>query len=1177
MERGIQEPEAVESLIDIANRDASAEFEVKLLAGKLQTRDIADRILTAIRSVTLGEPIEEHRLTYTYPDGVRVHILEPPVIHKVCVAQSFKGLPINVERKTRYFDATGGRDMVDAPEMFTRFTLRTEKHIKKDFAGNVNDPKAHIRILHRKSFLCVGGEFRIDFSMVKSKVGNQSLKDVLKNVPTHELEIEYIPRKEPRKPAEVRVALYRIIEKLIGSYQESPALLTHSEMQKYVEEFRYSNIRFYNLVSLERRFLSPDVPHNILKGYTVTNKADGLRAGLYVARDRRVLRVTRDGEAMSWTGLTAMDDKYVEDFLDGEYIESKNLFCIFDVYRFQNKNVKALPLFTTDEDIRNNPTASRLGCAREFVKAINTDFRTVVPGFRIETKLFFAGDGVAMEEAIRKLMDTEFEYETDGLIFTPRASPVAPPQDVKGRVWLRVYKWKPPHQNSIDFLLRFNGDPQYDSVTKGMSRPGTLYISRTPGEDIIYPCETITGEYVAPKLPADLQQIANTRDRVPSPFQPSAPRDPDAHIIMVPVNKKGITHDIDGNRVDDNTIVECSYDMVNKRWNLMRTRTDKTYQYRVLKRSQYGNDLKTAESIWTLIWTPVSDEMLKNVTTNPPDDTLEDDLYYREETSKDTTTVNLRGFHNRIKDSQYQKYVMPGNKLMEIAVGRGGDLHKWKKSKPSLVLGIDFSQNNLTMRSGACVRYLTEKRRSTEKFPKALFAQGDMTKLFEEQDSRYLKIVFGEEAAMTPYLSDFKVKYWDVVACQFAIHYACESEEIFKVFVENLKNHCKSVFFGTCLDGLAVYSLLSGKDRYVLRSGGKTFAQLEKKYTDTGEWKPEFGQRIDVSLESTEKSAPEFLVPFEKVQTIMGEAGFELLETKAFSELYSSQSGISLDGAQQEYSFLHRTFAFKRRDDPTKAPPKEELPVAADAAEATEQELPVAAEAEEEKSTGREEKSTGREEAGEEEKAVFVPVPMIQSTEEKKDEAAPAAPKVRRKIIKKVVEPLPEIVYFFSKNPENSFLSNFYDAPFKMNGIEYKTAEHAYQAAKAATFDQKMFDKIVNAKSAQSAKSFGKKVENFNQETWDAKQDQVMTDIVRAKFTQNPAIRKLLFETGNKRIANADPRDPHWGIGTSSGTTIAKDPLKWQGRNTLGHILESIRTELFAADSEHVVAASEKE
>jgi len=1145
MERAIQEPEAVESLIDIANRDASAEFEVKLLTGKLQTRDVADRIIKAIRTVTIGEPVEEHRLTYTFPDGIRVHILEPPTIHKVCVSQSFKGLPINVERKTRYFDATGGRDMVDAPEIFTRFTLRSEKHIKKDFSGNVNDPKAHIRILHRKSFLCVGGEFRIDFSMVKSKTGSQSLKDVLKNVPTHELEIEYIPRKEPRKPAEVRQALYRIIEKLIGSYQESPALLTHSEMQKYVEEFRYTNTQFYNLISLKRRFLSPDVPHSILKGYTVTNKADGLRAGLYVARDRRVLRVTQNGESMSWTGLVASDDKHAEDFLDGEYIESKNLFCIFDVYRFQNKNVKGLPLFTTDEDIRNNPTASRLGCAREFVKAINTDFRTVVPGFRIETKMFLAGDGVAMEEAIRKILDTQFEYETDGLIFTPRASPVAPPQDTKGRTWLRVYKWKPPHQNSVDFLLRFEGDTVYDPNTKDMARKGTLYISRTPGEDIIYPCETITGEYVAPKLPADLQQIADTRDRVPSPFQPSAPQDPDAYKILVPINRKGVAYDTEENRVDDNTIVECAYDMEKKRWTVMRTRYDKTYQYRVLRRPQYGNDLKTAEDIWTLIWTPVSEEMLKNVMSNPPDDTLEDDLYYRDETSKDNITVNIRGFHNRIKDGQYQKYVMPGNTLMEIGVGRGGDLHKWKKSKPSLVLGIDFSQTNLVMRNGACVRYLNEKKRFSEKMPKALFAQGDMTKLFEEQESRYLKIVFGEEPPLTPYLSEFKIKYWDAVACQFAIHYACESEETFKVFIENIKNHCKSVFFGTCLDGMAVYSLLSGKDRYILRSNGKTFAQLEKKYTDDGAWQPEFGQRIDVTLESTEKANVEFLVPFEKVQAMFQEAGFDLLETKPFGELYSSQSGISLDSAQQEYSFLHRTFAFKRRSEPEKEEKEEEK---------TDEE-------DEEKTEATEEEEDIVEHKEEEE--VKVKVPEIKAR--------------RKRIVVKEKAVLPEMVYFFSKNPENSFLSNFYDAPFKMDGTEYKTAEHAYQAQKAATFDKPMVEKIVKAKSAQSAKSFGKKVANYNEEVWSAKQEEVMREILKAKFTQNDAIRKLLIDTEDKMIANADPRDSYWGIGTSSGTTIAKDPTKWKGKNMMGKILMELRTELRSEDQLQSTAASEKE
>ena len=36
------------------------------------------------------------------------------------------------------------------------------------------------------------------------------------------------------------------------------------------------------------------------------------------------------------------------------------------------------------------------------------------------------------------MLDTQFEYETDGLIFTPRSSPVAPLSEVKGKTWLRI-------------------------------------------------------------------------------------------------------------------------------------------------------------------------------------------------------------------------------------------------------------------------------------------------------------------------------------------------------------------------------------------------------------------------------------------------------------------------------------------------------------------------------------------------------------------------------------------------------------------------------------------------------------------------------------------------------------------------------------------------------------------
>ena len=817
-----------------------------------------------------------------------------------------------------------------------------------------------------------------------------------------------------------------------------------------------------------------------------------------------------------FTGLTAASDAHNGDFLDGEYIPAKNLFCIFDVYYYKGRDTKPLPLFTTDEDIKKNPLSSRLGCARQFVRDTASEFSSASETtLRIETKLFLAGEGEAMEDAIKTILDTEFEYETDGLIFTPRASPVAPHMDTRGKTWSRVYKWKPPHQNSIDFLVKFEEAPIYDVVKKEMVKNGTLYVGRTPGLDILYPCETLTGEYVPPKLPPEFMQLADSGTRVPSVFQPAAPRYPDAYVLHCPLNDKGIPVDIGGNKVEDNTIIECSYDVPTKTWTVMRTRYDKTYLYRVLRRAEYGNDINVADSIWTSIHVPITEEMLKMLWTTPPDDTFEDDMYYRDdENSRERNQV--RAFHNRVKEGQYSTYVVPGNTLLELAVGRGGDLHKWRRTKPSKVLGLDISATNINMpRQGACVRYLNEKKRSNEFLPKVLFAQADMTKPFEEQESRYLKIVFGDEPATTPYLAEFKgIPEWDLVACQFALHYACASEEVFKTFVGNLK-HCKTIFFGTVLDGQAVYSLLMGKDRHTFRSNGKTLAEITKKYEDAGQWKDEFGQQIDVLLESTVKPSPEYLVPFESVKRIMAEAGLELIDSKSFKDIYTTQNQVVLDKAEQEFSFLYRTFAFRRVE---KAPEPE-------------------------------------------------PKPDVAESEPKPDVAEKKEPVRRKKIVKKAeaAAALPEILFFFSKEPENKEFSNFYETEFELDGVKYKSAEHAYQGLKAKTFgDDEAFEKIQKAKSAQSAKAAGKKVKDFKEETWKEKKDEAMKTILRAKFTQNLELRKKLLDSGDKVIANADSRDKYWGIGTSANTTMAKDPAKWKGENKLGKMLEELRTTIKA-------------
>jgi len=1155
MERALEKTRQsadIAEFINISNTDPRAEFEAKVLAGRIQTRDVAERILAAIKTIA-PESTEEQRLTCIYPQDIRVHVLGASNIHKVCISKSFKSIPLDVERKTRYFDSVdraetktaATRDVLDVNDFLCRFSLKTEKHLKKDFAGDPDDPAAHVRVLHRQSFKVPGSEFRIDFSMVKTKgSAKEGIRDVLKNSPQYELEVEYTPRKDPRPAKEIMRVLYRVLETILGAYQETTHILPLSDLQKYSQEFKTSGSLFYNPVTLERRHIVKDRPYNILSGYTVTNKADGQRCGLFVTRDRKVVRANPNGQVV-FTGLTAGSDAHNGDFLDGEYIPQKNLFCIFDVYHYKGRDTKSLPLFTTDEDIKKNPLLSRLGCARQFVKDTATEFSSASETtLRIETKLFLAGEGAAMEDAIKTILDTEFEYETDGLIFTPRSSPVAPNLDTKGKTWTRVYKWKPPHQNSIDFLVKFEDTPIYDVVRKEMVKKGTLYVGRTPGLDILYPCETMTGEYVPPKLPPEFIQLADSGTRVPSPFQPSAPRFPDAYVLHCPLNDKGIPMDIGGNKVEDNTIIECSYTVDTRTWTVMRTRYDKTYLYRVLRRAEFGNDINVADSIWTSIHVPITEEMLKMISTNPPDDTFEDDMYYRDdETSRERNQV--RAFHNRVKEGQYSSYVVPGNTLLELAVGRGGDLHKWRRTKPSKVLGLDISASNINMpRQGACVRYLNEKKRSNEFLPKVLFAQADMTKAFEEQESRYLKIVFGDEPATTPYLAEFKgIQEWDLVACQFAMHYACASEEMFKTFVGNLK-HCKTIFFGTVLDGQAVYSLLMGKERHTFRSNGKTLAEITKKYEDAGAWKDEFGQQIDVLLESTVKPSPEYLVPFDAVKRIMGEAGLELIDSKSFKDIYSTQNQVVLDKAEQEFSFLYRTFAFKRVE---KAKEPESEP---------EMEMPQL------------EDETGQLVPREKEEE---PEPEVEGSEPEKKEPGVEGEKkepVRRKRIVKAKEPaaaLPEILFFFSKEPENKEFSNFYETEFELDAVKYKSAEHAFEAVKAKTFgDEEMFEKILKAKSAQSAKSFGNKVKDFKEDTWKEKQDEVMKTVLRAKFTQNLELRKKLLDTEDKVLANADSRDKYWGIGTSANTSMAKDPKKWKGENKLGVMLMELRTAIKA-------------
>jgi len=1118
------------SFVDIAKRDSKAELECKLLSGKIQTKDTADRMLRAIQTLSIGPQLEEHRLSIAYADGIRVTISGSQNIHKLCLNNSFKEIPLEVERKQKYFEGSlGKKDAIDVPEASAKFTLRSEQPLRKDWEGNPSDPKGHIRMIHRKSFMTPSELFRIDFSMTKTRQMNskQSIRDMLKQTHSYELEIEFFNKTSTIDSKLIVDDLLKIMTTISQAYYQSPFLLAISDIQRYQQEFKMTNNLFLNPVTMSRRHLNPRNPHNILKDYTVTNKADGYRVGLYVARDRRVIMVRPTMQVM-WTGITATDDSNSGDFIDGEYIPDKHLFCIFDVYRFRGRDTRGMPLMKSDEDTLKNPLNSRLGCARLFVDDLRTKFRMSpsLTQLRIETKLFLAGDGVAMEECIQTLLDMKFEYETDGLIFTPRNTSVAPASDRKGKTWLRVYKWKPPHLNTIDFLIKITPEDTFDQVAKVKARKGELYVSRTPGEDIVYPRETMTGEYIPRKLPADLQQVAETNTRVPSVFQPTVPRNPDAYQIMVPLNDKNLTVDSTGNRVEDNTIVECAFDVETQHWTIVRTRYDKTFQYRALREPQYGNDISTANSNWTSIHIPVTDGMIRNFASNPPDDTYEDDMYYRDDLKRGARIFNdVYDFHNRIKDDLYKENVKKDDTLLELAVGRGGDLNKWKRVRPSKVVGIDISESNITSPTqGSAVRYIMDKRKHPHDYlPPCLFLRGDMTVYpLLEQEDKYMPILTGKETAPTEYLSQFEnLTSFDAISCQFALHYACESEEVFRAFAKNLQKYGKDVFFGTCSDGQSIYSLLAGRKTYLFGSEKQVSGEYTKEYDDRETWSEEFGMPVKVYLESFDRPTIEYLVPFEKVTSILEEHGWELRESKLFSELYSSQTGITLTQEQQTFSFLNRIFVFKRSS--KKLVKDDEKP-------------------EEALTDG------------------LQPTEVGETTEPSLEE------KPKKRKLRKPTESLgPPPVLFHGADEskgEYRYLSNMSEYPIDVDGISYPTVVHYYQAMKAAEFkDNEIQEKIAKAKTAKAAKALGKKVKGFVKEVWDAKRDEVMAVGVRAKFVQHPELNKKLQETEERMIGLANAREKYWGIGTSETSEKSKHPEKWAGQNKLGKLLMELRRE----------------
>ena len=80
----------------------------------------------------------------------------------------------------------------------------------------------------------------------------------------------------------------------------------------------------------------------------------------------------------------------------------------------------------------------------------------------------------------------------------------------------------------------------------------------------------------------------------------------------------------------------------------------------------------------------------------------------------------------------------------------------------------------------------------------------------------------------------------------------------------------------------------------------------------------------------------------------------------------------------------------------------------------------------------------------------------------------------------------------------------------------------------------------------------------FDSAFWDREKKNTMLSGNYAKSTQNPAMKNHLLSTDNKRVAEASPLDPVWGIGLQADDPRANDPRRWRGKHLLGEALSAV-------------------
>lgn len=794
----------------------------------------------------------------------------------------------------------------------------------KDLLKNptqLNNIYKRYRKKERQSFYTSCQNFRIDLTIVKSSKDshNQLIgSGIFEASETYEIEVEFIneniineyEQEEQGSFSDFLKDNYKDITNKFLTYigyllqiiNNSNYIIPKDEMNiirtnylNYVKDNIYKD-KFGtkksfispNPVSLTEDNIKPKNNINILKDYSVTDKADGESRLLFIPHFdtedlkryngrvyliNNIIDIAYTGIQLEDIGLTILNGEYIQKSFDGEI--TYNMLC-YDAYIVDNEDITELELFS---HINQNTRLNKL------INFVDTHLKNHESSIvNILYKKFYFSDNILLDN--EQLWNMALEkgklnnvnipivnnYKLDGLIFTPNS----PVKDYLGIRWDRNLKWKPAEENTIDFLVDIvdNFNYKYKIIH--------LYCGKN--------------EYIDGK-----RSYTKTKFRGSGQDQDNL-----AYISYLEKDRYNNILSKDGLPIYNDTIVEFRYNIKstkenNYKWEPLRTRYDKTREYKEKTKRIYGNDIITAKNIWKSIHNPLTIDMISN---------KKQDKYYAGSSSNSSNITTMRNYHNFIKRKMLNRVTQnntSGLNILDIGCGRGGDIHKYYDNKKiTSLIGIDKSNHCISIAKN---RY-NEKNSSKLK---AKFFSGDCSYRLTDKNA------YTNEEAYEEYSKFINKNNFDIISLQFCLHYFFKSEESLDNLIENIDNNIKDKGYviGSCMNKEKVLQCFDGKLSKEGRQGSNILWKIKRNDFNT----TTYGSKINVFVESIGIPQDEYLVNFNEFISKLKDKNIYLInnglikfDDKLLSSFKINNGGwdIYMSDAEKNFSELNQYFIFQK-------------------------------------------------------------------------------------------------------------------------------------------------------------------------------------------------------------------------------------------------------------------------